>query len=341
VRPVAILLLALVVSPQPGARAQGRPQAPSAAATPTPAEAPTLPSSAGQVRIEATTDRKAVTIGDPITVTVRLIHPKESRVEAFDPEGALSDLVILGRRTEEPKTLADGKVMETRIVRVARYQMGEFKIPSFEATVVEGPGSEVKVGTPPMNLSVGSILTEGDTRPADIKNPAVMPLRLLWPWLLGAALVAAGGVAWWLWRRHRARLKPQVVAAPPAPARPAHEVAYAELERLLSSGLLEKGKVKEFYIELAEILKRYFESLFGVDTFERTTSEILEALRLARLPSKGMALTSEFFAACDLVKFARHLPSADETRATVERAYRLVDELRPRETIAAAGGGRG
>ena len=337
---VVLLALFLVVSPSqaqtPGARSG------SAAAVepaPTPAKS-SFPSEVGQVRIETSIDRRTVTLGDPVTITIRLIHPKDARVSAFDPESALSDLTLLGRKTEEPKTLADGRVMETRVLRVSRYRLGEFQVPSFEATVVESAGTEAKVGTPPVTLSVGSILSEGDTRPADIKNPAIMPLAPLWPWVAGAILLAVG-LAYWIWRRRRARRTPEVETAPPVPPRPPHEVAYAELERLLSSGLLEKGKVKEFYIELAEILKRYFESLFGVETFERTTSEILEALRLARVPSKGLALTSEFFGACDLVKFAKHLPAADESRATVERAYRLVDELRPREATAAAGGARG
>ena len=76
----------------------------------------------------------------------------------------------------------------------------------------------------------------------------------------------------------------------------------------------------------------------------------MEALRLARLPMKGMALTAEFFGACDMVKFAKHVPAPEETRATVEVAYRLVDETRAREPVpgeglpvaagAAAGSGR-
>ena len=95
--------------------------------------------------------------------------------------------------------------------------------------------------------------------------------------------------------------------------------------------------MKEFYIELAEIARRYFEARFGVDTFERTSAEILEALRLARLPAKGMALTAEFFGSCDLVKFAKHIPSSDDSRAAVEKAYHLVDETRRREAAPSDG----
>ena len=96
--------------------------------------------------------------------------------------------------------------------------------------------------------------------------------------------------------------------------------------------MLETGRVKEFYIELAEIVRRYIAARFGIETFERTSGEILESLREARISVKTTAAAGEFLMACDMVKFAKYHPSAEETRGTVERAYRLVDETRPVET---------
>jgi hypothetical protein len=309
------------------------------------AEEPGPPQEAGQVRIDVAVDRTEVTIGDPIAVTVRLTHPENVRITTFDPERSLGELALLDRGEGKPEKLPDGRIRETRILRVARYETGPAEIPSFGAEFVGADGKQGRVASRPMAFTVSSVLAEGDKGPADIKKPATMQERALWPFAVAAAVLAVA-LALWLRRRWRAR-RAQVVAPPEpaAPPRPPHEIAYAELERLLSSGLLEKGRLKEFYIELAEIMKRYLEVRFGVDTFERTTSEILEALRLARLPVRGMASTAEFFGACDMVKFARHAPPSEETRATVERAYRLIDETRaPKQSAeapaaAAAGGG--
>jgi len=226
-------------------------------------------------------------------------------------------------------------MQETRVLRVARYETGETRIPSFEAAYADAGGREGRVATAPVPISVTTVLAEGDARPADIKSPAVMPERPVWPWLVAAAAVAAA-LAFWIRRRMRSRPSETAAAAPAGPPRPAHETAYAELERLLSSGLLEKGQVKQFYIELAEILRRYLTARFGVETFERTTSEILEALRAVRLPVRALAATADFFASCDMVKFAKYVPAPDETRSTVERAYGLIDETKSREVPAPA-----
>lgn len=287
----------------------------------TPAAAP------GSVRIDVGVEPRSITVGDPITVTIRLTRPPGTRIVAFDPEGAFEPQQILDATSAPPVPGDDGLVTETRTLRVTVFRTGTIDIPAFQARTLDAEGKEAQVASAAVPVEVRSVLTSADGAPADIRDPWAMAAWRLWPWLVGGLLAVAAG-AWAWWRRTRRR-PGEAPSAPATPPRPAHEIAYAELERLLSSELLARGRVKEFYIELAEIVRRYIAARFGVDTFERTTYEILEALRVARVPLRVSAATGEFFSACDLVKFARYVPEEPETRGTVERAYRLVDETRP------------
>jgi hypothetical protein len=289
---------------------------------------------AGEVQLQVAADRTAVTVGDPVLLRVRLVYPRGVTIRSFAPESALQDVTLLDRSIRAAQPLPDGRLEEIRTLKVAAYKPGSVDVPSMEATFIDDKGKEGKVSSAPVTLRVESVLAPGESQPADIKPQAAMPeSRVGFFLLLGAAALLLA--AWAYWRR-RARRPEPVQAAPAAPARPAHEVAYAELERLLSSGWLEQGRFKELYIELAEILKRYLEARFGIDTFERTSSEILDALRLARVPVKATAIAREFFSECDLVKFAKHRPEKEETRATVEKAYRLIDETAPSAPAAPA-----
>jgi hypothetical protein len=112
------------------------------------------------------------------------------------------------------------------------------------------------------------------------------------------------------------------------------------MERLLASSLLREGKIKEFHVELAEIVKRYLAARFGFDAMERTSWEVLEDLKEVRVGSEPQAVAREFLGGTDLVKFARHRPVEDEIRRSVDRAYRLVDLTKvvtpPPEAPAAA-----
>jgi hypothetical protein len=294
---------------------------------------PEAPPDGSEVRLQVEADRTAITIGDPILLTVRLSYPEATRIVTFAPERVLGTLNLLDAEDVGVRRLEDGRMEDTRLFHITSFETGEREIPPLEVAYEDSSGEERVVSSGAIGIEIASVLAEDDTEPADIKPPAVMPESLLWPWiLLAAALLSAAG--WLLWRRRRGR---QVVeeVAPSTPPRPAHEVAYSELERLLSGDLLGKGRVKEFYIQLAEIIRRYLGARFAIDTFERTTSEVLEELGGVRAGTRTIVATGQFLGACDLVKFAKHHPEADESRRMVERAYRLVDETRRPETVAA------
>lgn len=300
-----------------------------APAVPSPAAAsPSASPAGGDVAIQVTADRTSVTVGDPITLRVRLTYPAGSSIRSFSPAASLGSLSLLDRTPGSPRATPDGRMEEVTVLKVAAYQLGAIDVPPLEATYLDRAGREGKASSEPLHLQVTSVLKPGETAPADIKPQAVMAERPVWPYVLLAVVLLGVGI--WLWSRLRARRRPdEVAAAPAAPPRPPHEVAYEELERLLSSGWLEAGRLKELYIELAEILRRYLGARFAVETFEKTTTEILEALRSVRAPVKVTAMASQFFAACDLVKFAKYRPGLEETRDTVQKAYALVDETRP------------
>ncbi len=311
-----------------------------ASASPSPgipaAASPSASPAAGGVMLQVNADRTSVTVGDPITLTVRLTYPAGTSIRSFSPAASLGSLSLLDRTPGSPRATADGRMEEVTVLKVAAYQLGTVEVPSLEATFLDAAGREGKAKSEPLHFQVTSVLKPGETAPADIKPQAVMAERPVWPTVLLALVLLGVGI--WLWYRRRAKRRPEEApAGPAAPSRPPHEVAYAELERLLSSGLLEAGRLKELYIELAEILRRYLGARFAVETFEKTTMEILEALRSVRAPVKATAMASQFFAACNLVKFAKYRPGLEETRDTVQKAYALIDETRPAAPQATEG----
>jgi oxygen tolerance protein BatD len=299
--------------------------APAAATTAAPPSARSTPS---PFSVDLSVDRTAVTIGDPVRLSFRMRYAKGVEVVSFDADRSLAALTLLDQTETPPKAMEDGRVEVTRVVTLAAYETGSKAIDPVRIVYRDAAKHEDAVSTAPITINVASVLTAGQTDPADIKPPVGMPENLLWPWIaLAAVVVAAALLAWW-WRRRRRRAPETVIAAPAAPPRPAHEIAYAELERLLASGLLERGEVKKFYIELAEILRRYLAARFGIDTLDRTTYEILAELGAVRPPIVVTDLATESLGFCDLVKFAKLLPDREETRRAVERAYRLVDEAK-------------
>ena len=142
--------------------------------------------------------------------------------------------------------------------------------------------------------------------------------------LLGVALLL--GVLYYLYRRKKAGkgLLPKKVE----PALPPHAVALAELYALKGSSLLPEGRIKEYYVQVSEIIRRYIEGRYFIVALELTTFELIEKLRRADVETEIVQIIHDFLDRCDLVKFAKHAPNESESVEVWERAFDIVERTK-------------
>ena len=277
-------------------------------------------------------------MGDRILVTVTVTHPPDVTVSPPRPvmesgSSLLLDQVPGAAPGEKERRAEKGRhpeeVREIFLFHAQAFETGATSLPAFRVDWQGSGGKAGSVSTESVPLEIVSVLKGPGEEPADIKPPADLPPPPF-PWKaagIAALVLALLAAASYLYRRRR-RAPGAVPEAPAAPSIPPHELAYRELERLLASRLLREGRIKEFHVELAEIIKRYLAGRFGIETRERTSEEVLEEMRRVRVGTASTGLVRDFLAETDLVKFARHFPAEEEIRRTVDRAYRLVDQTK-------------
>ncbi len=191
-----------------------------------------------------------------------------------------------------------------------------------------------------LGIVLGIVTTAGlgfaeDIR--DIKGPVDFPSNFFWLFFLLGCVGLVGlfwGVRWFL-RKSR---QTQKTSEPPLPA---HVVAYRRLEQLKSQNWPQQGMVKEFFVELCDIVRRYIEARFQIKAIEMTTEEFLRFLQDSDwLNFSHKQLLKEFMNCCDLVKFARYGPTPSEIDHSFLAAQRFVDETKPLEQIVKIQQGR-
>ena len=150
------------------------------------------------------------------------------------------------------------------------------------------------------------------------------------PWGLGllALVVAAAGLYWWLKKRRRQREAAKTHEAP-------HLRATREIERLEAQKVFEKGKVKEFYYRLSEILRRYLEAIRGFPAAEYTVEEI--ARYVQEEPDRQLLV---LLRQADLVKFADAHPTAARKDEELKAALAYVGATAPKPEARPADGQR-
>lgn len=345
-----------ISTPVPAARGRrrGRAAAILAAALRVCAGAPLLAEEA--ILVDVRLDRDRAAVGEPITMTVTARHQQPlswegrsvaGRAGSFDvdqvygPAPPPPDPNAPEVAAPAPDANAAGPHVTRWIFRLAAFEIGKTQIPALTLRYTpEGGGEPASIETKALPVEIVATVTDPDEKPADIRSGFSLPRDWRgWIYLLGT-LVAAGAAAFFAWRWWRKRREGPAAAgaAPPGPITPAYDRYLGALEALLRAGHLEAGRIKEFHVEISEIVKRYLGEVLGFDAIDRTTWEVMHDLQAAATPSAVRSETGAFLNECDLVKFARRLPARGEIDATVSRARRILDLARPSPSPSAVPG---
>lgn len=284
-----------------------------AATTATPAEAPAT----------ARLSTNRIHLGDPVLLQASVLHEPGQRV--VWPEPARARAIVVRNSSQPPQATGP---REARTWEITSLEIGTHAVFTNGVTLIAADGSSSGVPLPELTLRVDSLLA-GATNTAlrDLKalarwpRPALHAAFLMLAAVAGVAAMAALAVL--LLRRRRERPAP-LAETPP------HERALQALARLRASGWMESGDVQAFYVELSAIVRRYLEERFGLRAPEQTTEEFIRSASTSRLLTIEHQLSvTQFLEQSDLVKFARHQPTADDMQAALQAAERLVQETVP------------
>lgn len=284
-----------------------------------------------RVRLDVHTSPESLTVGDPLTLELRVETPDGIEVRFPNRVADGGPVEFVGVEVAVPEKRSASQVWVARYT-LAAYEPGEIMLPPWPVEIRRDSLYAV-ARTDSIPLYVESVLDDSLLAAGlrDLKPQASLALSK-GPWIVAAAaLLALAVLSWWWWRRRR-RPRAEVVSI--ARLRPAHEVALETLRRLEAQHLPLDGKFEAYYVRLSEILRRYLEDGFGVAALEQTTEEILFDLDQHLFDRTTIRQVQALCNEWDLVKFARLEP-------TIEECVQSLQHTRDFVLATAARGSRG
>jgi len=153
-------------------------------------------------------------------------------------------------------------------------------------------------------------------------------IQYLW-WLL-ALIVLLSGIFWLIFTLRKSKKRHNQILLSPI------EEATGNLENLDKKQLIEQQKIKEYYVELTDIVRSYIGKDVNIPTLEVTTDELITLLELHN-KSKQLGIDKErikelhtFLQNADLVKFAKARPEETQIkddRRTAEQIIKNIQEI--------------
>ena len=265
-----------------------------------------------------------VTIGQPITVLIRIQAPAGSTIEF--PVGPDSGAVVELLDPRVVSAFGGDSVANPNVVdQVARYRMAAWNVGS--QPIELGPATVRIAGeVNEFPIDVGEVFVRS-VLPTDSAQRVPKPARDLfgpqapwwWPWLpilLAAALI--GGVLWWWWRRRRRRAQAQIALDP-------YDLAEREFARIEALGLLEAGERGRFVALMVEVMRDYLASRVATAHPSLTSTELIEVMRST--PVVPVERLTPVLSETDLIKFAKRPVSAERAREIAREARAIVKDI--------------
>ncbi len=281
------------------------------------------------IEVRSAVDTSSITIGDRIKYTVSIDYKEGMRVEQPGAGVNLGQFEIKNYKIQPPYS-EDGRVFIKYEYEISVFDTGKFTIPPFP--VAYFPTDSTKdykiIEANSINIYVESVIQDGGKELKDVKPPVYIPFDYIFAISMATIIIAILVAAFFAYRFYRKKKESGYVFKAPEPRRPAHEVALADLDSLIAKNLPAGGEIKQYYIEISEIIRRYIEGRFFIPALEETSFEIMSEIHNRQLEADIYQLLNDFLNLCDLVKFAKYVPEQSECDTGAEIARRFIEETK-------------
>jgi hypothetical protein len=278
-------------------------------------------------------DTQLILIGDQINLEVTLKSHAADRISFPEIKDTLNkdiEVVSLG----EVDTIFDKENINQRILtqnlKITAWDSGMFSIPSLVG-IINGDSAysqEIPIRVFTMKLDSTNAIT-------DIKGNIVVDLTF-WDYVkayghyvaIGLAIAGAIFLLWFYFIKGR---KKEVPVQEPEKRIPPHVLAFERLKLLEEKQLWQKGKHKEYHVQLSEILREYLENRYQILALEQTTQEILGDLLPLGVDDETRNQLRENLNLMDMVKFAKQVPLPNENEGALKAVRALINRTKQLE----------
>jgi hypothetical protein len=278
-------------------------------------------------KINTSVDSVKVKIGAQINLTLKtkidtlsnLVFPELLNLGALE--------VIENQKTD---TILDGKYyILTKKYGLTQFDTGRFVVPPVKLLLNNKPifSDSLEVRFAPV------VVDTLKQKMFDIKDIEAASTdwdfwkNLLIGFLVLGILALIGYFIWKYFQKKKANKVVEIVYKTPL------EKATAHLQNLEKRSLIERGEIKEYYSELADIARTYIEEAIKIPAMESTTKELIDALKKEsrnlklKLNQESIKNLENVLKQADLVKFAKSKPLDFEIAADKERIASSITKI--------------
>ena len=261
----------------------------------------------GPVNVAATVDKRGITIGDPITLSVVVEVDAGYQITDSGVGRTMDEFEVLEANPAQVTRIANSRTRYTFRYRITAFRVGNLVFPQINIGYRSPAGEPGVVPTAEIPVVVTSVIQPGeatdDIKPVkpQLRLPTAAPQIPQLAVQVALAVVVLAMLALIIRQtrrsaRSRAGDMDEVLLTPA-------QRAMAELNRVASLGLPEKGRYAEHYALLSKALRAYVGDRFGLSANERTPRELRDDMLRAGIDRTEIATIYEILREGESARF--------------------------------------
>ena len=260
----------------------------------------------GSFKLHVSTDTSSAAIGDLIKFRIETESLGDNYLAI--PETQFNEPLEV--RQLEPLYNENGKITGIDYI-LSVWDTGTVVIPAITVNVFKPDSTlDFVVNTDSLEINVVSMVAKtGSQSMRPIKGP--VPVSRRWPMTTIILVLLLAGILYGLYVIYGKRIPTEHIELETVQSsKPADEMALEKLNHLKGSKYLQRGEIKEFYVQLSYILREYVENSVYIKTLEMTTEEIKQYRSVIPFDRDQLGIWMDILHRADLSKYAKSDPES-------------------------------
>ena len=281
------------------------------------------------ITANAILDTNVIRIGEQTKLHLQITHPKNLSVQfPFIPD-TLSKIEFINKSKIDTVSSDANTITRKQDISITAWDSGFFVITPFVFTYKQpNDTNDYTAETQPLLLTTNIIPVDTTLAIKDITAPIAVGIswREILPYALTVvAILLIVALIYYLKKR---KVPLAQIIVPKVPVKPAHEIAFEELNNLKEEKLWQQGYIKQYHTRITEIIRSFIGRRYQMDALEMTTEDILSHSQINHLKGTNYEQVKYLLQLADLAKFAKAQPLAVENEQALASAYSFVEDTK-------------
>ena len=272
--------------------------------------------------LQTNINKKNILIGEQIDYQLKFVLPSTNYTIEFNLPDSFPHFDIISQLKSD-STDANGHYLVIQRIVLTSFDSGKWYLPSLPIKITNA-SKNYTVNSDSILINVGYAAADSTGQLRDIKPVMdVFVIDNTWMYII-AGIITAIIIVILLYRyfKHRTKKEAPVFKSSLSP----YDEAMQALKNLSKYDLQNAAEIKEYHTGLSDVFKRYLSRRGRRNLMNRTTGDILLALKENNADSIVTA-SAEALRTCDAVKFAKYLPSVAESNKNLDDIKNSIEML--------------